>query len=136
MKGRYLGVADYQPQYYPVFWGLITEVNETYSNGQFNFTLTCQDLLVWWKYQKIALRPGAFNANYGSPSLEKIPTIFENMTAWEIIFSLFTDSRFIQPEDKEGNKGGKGVAYPQNTMKKSRKIIKIQTKSRISRMIM
>lgn len=96
MKGRFLDEATgYRPQYYPVFWGFITEITENYSGGVSTFSVKCCDILAWWKYQKITLRPSALQSLYGAPSMNKFPTVFENMTPWEIIYALFLDSFFV-----------------------------------------
>jgi len=98
MKGRFLDSSDgYKTKYYPVFWGLITDVTENYSGGSFTFSITCSDMLVWWKWQKVTLRPSSFNSLYGAPYLEKFPTLFKNLNPWEIILALFSGSYFMSP---------------------------------------
>lgn len=99
MKGRYLDDADFfKPKYYPVFWGFITEVSESYNSGNFTISLTCSDMLAWWKFTNIILVPSNFTAaNYGPPANRFFPTIFKNLNPWEIIFTLFNDSFFMNP---------------------------------------
>src|SRR5690606_18948016 len=46
-KGYYL-VAG-MPQYYPIFWGLITEVSDNFSSGENTFSLNCSDILKGWE---------------------------------------------------------------------------------------
>lgn len=96
MKGRFLDESTgYRPQYYPVFWGFITEVSEGYSGGVSTFSIKCADILAWWKYQKITLRPSAVQSLFGNNlSMNKFPTVFENMTPWEVIYALFLDTFF------------------------------------------
>jgi len=104
MKGRFLDEAtNYRPQYYPVFWGLITEVTESYSGGVSTFSLGCSDILSWWKVQKITLKPSALSALFGAPSMNKFPTVFENMTPWEVIYALFLDSFFVSDKGNAYN---------------------------------
>ena len=96
MKGRFLDESTgYVPQYYPVFWGMITNVSETYSGGINTFSVSCGDILTWWKYQKITLKPAAVSSLFGAPSLSHFPTVFENMTPWELIYALFLDTFFV-----------------------------------------
>jgi len=99
MKGRFLDSADgYIPKYYPVFWGFITEISENYSGGVHTFSITCSDMLTWWKYQKIVLRPSAANTFFGAPLAKNIPTIFKNKNPWQIIIALFTETFFLTKE--------------------------------------
>ena len=108
MKGLYLDDKDgYKPKYYPVFWGLITDVSESYSGGVTTFSITCSDLLSWWKYQSITVRPSSVQAIMGAPTANKFPTVFENMTPWEIIYSLFMDTFFVQ----RGGAGGEDASF-------------------------
>jgi len=97
MKGRYLeSEYNYTPRYYPVFWGMITNVQENYSDGNFTISISCEDFLCWWKYQKITINPSVQSAFFGGATQLRFPSVFEKMSAWEIIYSLFTDSFFTQ----------------------------------------
>ena len=100
MKGRYLeSEFGYVPRYYPVFWGMITGVQENYSDGNFTLSISCEDFLCWWKYQKITINPGVQDTFFGGAPQTRFPSVFEKMSAWEIIYSLFTDSFFAQHND-------------------------------------
>ena len=97
MKGRFLeSEYGYTPRYYPVFWGMITNVQENYSDGNFTISISCEDFLCWWKYQKITTNPSVQSAFFGGASQVRFPSVFKNMSAWEIIYSLFVDSFFTQ----------------------------------------
>lgn len=104
MKGRFLDAADgYIPKYYPVFWGFITDFSENYSGGVHTFSINCSDMLTWWKYQKITLRPSAFNTFLGAPVARNVPTVFENLNPWQIIVALFNDTYFLSGDDRAYN---------------------------------
>lgn len=105
MKGRFLDESTgYRPQYYPVFWGLITDISESYSNGVSTFSIKCSDILTWWKYQKITLRPSAVQSLFtNNLSMNKFPTVFENMTPWEVIYALFLDTFFAADNEAAYN---------------------------------
>jgi len=105
MKGRFLdGSTGYRPQYYPVFWGFITEVSEGYSGGVSTFSIKCNDILSWWKYQKITLRPSAIQSQFThNLKMNKFPTVFENMTPWEVIYALFLDTFFVSDNEAAYN---------------------------------
>lgn len=96
MKGRFLDANDgYKAKYYPVFWGFITDISENYSGGVHTFSIKCSDMLTWWKYQKITLKPSADNTLFGGPVASNVPTIFENKNPWQIIVALFNDTFFM-----------------------------------------
>ena len=96
MKGMYLDKKTKRTKYYPVFWGLITEVTENYSGGNFTFSITCQDVLNWWKHQMITLRPANTSMGmYGAAAAARVPTIFERLNAFETIVALFLDDFFL-----------------------------------------
>jgi hypothetical protein len=99
MKGRFLEPEyNYVPRYYPVFWGMITNVQESYSDGNYTISITCEDFLCWWKYQKITINPSVQDAFFGGAPQIRFPSVFEKMSAWEIIYSLFVDSFFAKHE--------------------------------------
>jgi len=58
-KGFYL--LEGLPQYYPIFWGLITEVSDSYSSGEHTVTIQCADILKWWEICRMNVNP-AFGA--------------------------------------------------------------------------
>lgn len=100
MKGRYLeSEFDYVPRYYPVFWGMITNVQENYSAGNFTISISCEDFLCWWRHQKITINPSVQDTFFGGAPQTRFPSVFEKMSAWEIIYSLFVDSFFAQHND-------------------------------------
>lgn len=113
MKGRFLEEEyKYAPRYYPVFWGMIVSVQENYASGAYTFTLTCEDLLCWWKYQKIALTSSVIMAFYGGAGMDRFPSVFKNMSPWEIIVSLFTDTFFMEV-DTTGQPRRFNFVFPQ-----------------------
>jgi hypothetical protein len=112
MKGRYLEQEfNYVPRYYPVFWGMITGIQENYSGGNFNITVTCEDFLAWWKYQRITVNPSATDSFFGGAVMNRFPSVFEKMSAWEIIYAMFTDSFFVQHLDS-GAEAYYNFVYP------------------------
>ena len=105
MKGRYIEESDnWTPKYYPVFWGMITGVQENYTSGATSFTITCEDLLCWWKYQKVNIQSSVANAFFGGAGLNRFPSAFKNMSAWEIIMALFSDTFFVETDTKGENR--------------------------------
>ena len=43
--------------YYPVFWGFVTGVNESYSDGVYHVSLSCKDILRWWEISRVNVAP-------------------------------------------------------------------------------
>ena len=98
MKGRFLPNdkgKEYRPQYYPVFWGFITNVTESYHDGVNSFSINCVDLLNWWSLQKLTIAPSSLQYGTGAPAYRKIPTVFLYLNPWEIMYTLFMDVGFI-----------------------------------------
>lgn len=115
MKSRYIEsdpIFKYRPQYYPVFWGFITGVTESHSGGASTFSLTCADLLNWWAFQKLTLKPSAGNTLYGAPLASQFPTVFNFLNPWEMIYSLFLDTFFIQGEAGPDGSLTSNFVYP------------------------
>ena len=100
LKGRFL-VND-KPRYYPAFWGLITNVEENYSDGMFKFTLQCADMLHWWQYSTINVHPTVQDdiAAGGGLNLTVYATIFDKANPFQIIAQLVKGmglAQFVQP---------------------------------------
>lgn len=100
MKGRFLAGNSQEPVYYPVFWGLITDISQDYNDGVDSFSLTCGDILTWWKYQKITTNPSVFTAIFGGPKIQNFPTVFKNKNPWQIIMTLIYDTEFSDRSGK------------------------------------
>lgn len=61
MKGRFL--LNGEPQYYPTFWGMISNLSEDTSAGDFvSVTITCQDMMRWLQVTKVNVQPSAYNS--------------------------------------------------------------------------
>jgi len=114
MKGRYLEQEyNYAPRYYPVFWGMIVGIQENYNAGVSTISLTCEDLLSWWKYQKVTLQSSVVTMYYGGAHLDRFPSTFVSMSPWEIILALFSDTFFMQRDKETGKIAHYNMVYPQ-----------------------
>ena len=62
-KGYYLigGV----PQYYRIFWGIVSSVSKSWSNGTTSVNVSCKDILRWWELTNTTINP-AFLEGGGS----------------------------------------------------------------------
>lgn len=88
-KGYYL--VEGIPQYYPIFWGLITEVNDNYSGGQHTVSISCADILKWWELCKMNVNP-AFTQAAGQRGRNLGNNVFAQSNPYDIIFSLALQS--------------------------------------------
>lgn len=84
-KGYFL--LEGLPQFYPVFWGLITEVSESYSQGEHTVTLHCADILKWWEICRMNVNP-AFTAPTGQAGRSIFGNVFFGTNPYDAIFTL------------------------------------------------
>ncbi len=53
------------PQYYRIFWGLVSSVSKSWSGGTTSVTINCKDILRWWELTNVTINP-AFIDPFGS----------------------------------------------------------------------
>ena len=84
-KGYY--TLEGLPQYYPIFWGMVTEVGSSFSGGEHTVTIQCADILKWWELCRMDINPAFTGA---SPQLGR--SIFGNTlygtNVYDMIFTL------------------------------------------------
>lgn len=84
-KGYYL--LEGIPQYYPIFWGLVTEVSDSYSGGEHTVSVQCADILKWWEICRMNVNPA-----YTAPNPKLGKSIFGNnlfgTNPYDMIFTL------------------------------------------------
>lgn len=88
-KGYYL--MEGVPQYYPIFWGIITEVGDSYSSGEHTVTLTCADILKWWDICRLSIN-AALTAPTGQQGRNLMGNVFMGMNPFDIIYTLANQS--------------------------------------------
>lgn len=88
-KGYYL--VEGVPQYYPIFWGIITEVNDNYSGGQHTVSISCADILKWWELCYINVT-SAFMSPSGQKDRGLGNNVFAQTNPYDIIFTLALQS--------------------------------------------
>lgn len=82
-KGYYL--VEGVPQYYPIFWGLVTEVGDGYSGGEHTVTIQCADILKWWELCKMNINP-AFTGAAGQEG-RIFGNVFFGMNPYDVIWA-------------------------------------------------
>ena len=84
-KGYYL--VEGVPQYYPIFWGLVTEVGDNYSGGEHSVTIHCADILKWWELSKMNINP-AYTAPKGQEGTSIFGNVFFGRNPYDVIWTL------------------------------------------------
>ena len=116
MKGRFL--LSNEPQYYPAFWGVISNVSNSEPAGDLvSVTLSCQDMMRWLAITKVNVQPSAINSSITPVSIAiPVPgsqinsknsanafgTIYVGVSVAGIIrdlFNLSTSEGFTQSQD-------------------------------------
>ena len=89
-KGYYL--VEGLPQYYPIFWGLITEVNDTYSSGENTVSVHANDILKWWELTSMATNSSLQSPNPGALGMSIFGNVFYGKNPYDIIWTLAQQS--------------------------------------------
>lgn len=79
------------PQYYPIFWGLITEVSDSYSAGEHTVSVSCSDILKWWELCRMNVNP-AFVQAMGQQGRSLFGNVFSGTNPYDVIWSLAQQS--------------------------------------------
>ena len=79
--------------YYKSFWGIITEIAESYNDGLQTITINCQSMLKWMQLMQTNVHPAAVAFQYvmssGSAGAALYSSkVYAGMNPWEIIYLL------------------------------------------------
>lgn len=80
------------PQYYPIFWGLVTEVSDSYSGGEHTVSIHCSDILKWWELCKMATNSAYTSPHPGAMGMSLFGNAFNGMNPYDIIWTLAQQS--------------------------------------------
>ena len=85
-----------QYPYYPVFHGVVTQVNQEFSGGFFTVNMTCAGMLHFWEHQKVSGSGGGafFGARPVNSGIQTTLTghPLTGKTPYGIIYSLYRDT--------------------------------------------
>jgi len=84
-------VVEGLPQYYPIFWGLVTEVSDSYSAGEHSFSINCSDILKWWEVCMMNINP-AFTVPQGQLGRSLFGNILQGSNPYDVIWHLAQQS--------------------------------------------
>ncbi len=85
-KGYFL--VEGVPQYYPIFWGLITEVTDNYSSGEHTVSINCSDILKWWELCRMNINPAFTSPQPTQNGRSIFGNVFFGMNPYDIIWTL------------------------------------------------
>jgi len=88
-KGYYL--IEGIPQYYPIFWGMITDVGDNYSGGEHTISINCADILKWWEICQMNVNP-AFTQTAGQLGRNLFGNVFFGSNPYDVIWTLAQQS--------------------------------------------
>jgi len=88
-KGYY--ILEGLPQYYPIFWGIVTEVTDDYSGGEHTVTIHCADILKWWDICRMNVN-AAFTAPPGQTGRNIYGNTFNGQNPYDVIWTLAQQS--------------------------------------------
>ena len=85
-KGYFL--VNGLPQYYPIFWGLVTEATEAYSSGEHTVSIHCADILKWWELCRMDINSSLTNRTSPQPGINLHSNNLQGMNPYDIIWTL------------------------------------------------
>lgn len=88
-KGHFL--VEGMPQYYPIFWGIVTQVSDNYSAGHHTVTIQCNDILKWWEISRMNIH-AAYTIPTGQMGREIFGNVFFGTNPYDVIWSLAQQS--------------------------------------------
>lgn len=80
--------------YYPVFHGVVTRVDHSYSGGVQSVSVACSSMLHFWSYHNMSTNASQFGARPSNSKL-KVSMVGHNFTGmhpYEIMYSLYHDT--------------------------------------------
>ena len=80
------------PQYYRIFWGMISTVSKNWSNGVTTITITCKDILRWWQITNITLNSAFLDASKSMGGWSKWQNRFAGTNPYAVIIALAKES--------------------------------------------
>lgn len=90
-KGYYL-IGGF-PQYYRIFWGVVSSVSKSWSNGVTSVSVSCKDILRWWELTNATTNPAFLEAGGSSAGgYQLFQNQFSGQNPYTTIVQLARDS--------------------------------------------
>lgn len=80
------------PQYYRIFWGLISNVSESWSNGVTSVSIQCKDILRWWELTQSVVNPAFLDIGKTASGYNLYGNKFAGANPYTIILILAKES--------------------------------------------
>lgn len=89
VRGRFFIQGTQEPAYYPVFWGIVTQVSRSYSAGKNGVTVSCSGMLRWWEMSHMNVNPSLFDSStFPGLTPQLYSNIFATLNPLEIAYVL------------------------------------------------
>ena len=76
------------PQYYRIFWGVVSSVSKQWSNGVTTINLSFRDILRWWELTNVILQPGFLEAGKSQAGWSLFQNRFAGSNPYVVIITL------------------------------------------------
>lgn len=76
------------PQYYRIFWGLVSSVTKNWSNGVTTITLNCKDILRWWELTNVITQSAFLEAAQSQSGWNLMQNKFAGANPYTVIITL------------------------------------------------
>ena len=77
------------PRYYRAFWGYISGITDSYSDGNHSISVSCKDMLSFWNVIKLNIHPSLISDTItGRRNVSVFSSVFENGTPFSILTYL------------------------------------------------
>lgn len=76
------------PQYYRTFWGMINNIQKSWSNGVTTVTISCRDILRWWELTNTIVNPAFLDIPKTSSGYNLFQNQFSGMNPYTVIIAL------------------------------------------------
>jgi len=76
------------PQYYRIFWGLVSSVTKNWSNGVTTVSLNCKDILRWWEITNVILNPAFLDTSKSGSGYQLFQNKFAGANPYSVIIAL------------------------------------------------
>jgi hypothetical protein len=76
------------PQYYRIFWGLISSVTKNWSNGVTTVSIQCRDILRWWELTNFTTNPAFLDIGKSQSNYNLFGNYFAGMNPYTVIIAL------------------------------------------------
>ncbi len=80
------------PQYYRIFWGMVSIVTKNWSNGVTSISIQCKDILRWWEVTNITLQSAFLSPEGSSSGWNLFQNQFAGANPYTVIIALAKES--------------------------------------------